>query len=109
MTVEEEKEALRRRLAELEEGETLEEKKLALKKVKVDFRKQREIARAEIFKLEQKIKVLQTEEEKKSAELEKEIYKINVKSCLECPMCLEVCKPPLQVTFLIISLHRFYS
>jgi len=64
MTVEEEKEALRRRLAELEEGETkslessLKEKRLALEKVKVDFRKQREIARAEIFKLEQKIKVL---------------------------------------------------
>ena len=60
----EEKEALRRRLAELEEGETkslessLKEKRLALEKVKVDFRKQREIARAEIFKLEQKIKVL---------------------------------------------------
>jgi len=121
MTVEEEKEALRRRLAELEEGETkslessLKEKRLALEKVKVDFRKQREIARAEIFKLEQKIKVLQTEEEKKSAELEKEIDKISseidkkkrvverpdqnkdIESCLECPVCLEVCKPPLQV------------
>ena len=64
MKMEEEKEALRRRLAELEEGETkslessLKEKRLALEKVKVDFRKQREIARAEIFKLEQKIKVL---------------------------------------------------
>ena len=37
---------------------SLKEKRLALEKVKVDFRKQREIARAEIFKLEQKIKVL---------------------------------------------------
>ena len=37
-----------------------------MEKTKSEFRKQREGARAEIFKLEQKIKVLQTEEEKKS-------------------------------------------
>ena len=37
-----------------------------MEKTKSEFRKQREGARSEIFKLEQKIKVLQTEEEKKS-------------------------------------------
>jgi len=120
MTVEEEKEALKRRLAELEEGETksletrLKEKKLALEKTKAEYRKQREGARADIVKLEQRIKMLQTEEDKKSVELQKEIDKIaseidkkrrgerpeknkDIESCLECPVCLEVCKPPLQV------------
>eukprot|EP00092_Neocalanus_flemingeri_P036005 GFUD01039204.1.p1 GENE.GFUD01039204.1~~GFUD01039204.1.p1 ORF type:complete len:586 (-),score=215.93 GFUD01039204.1:142-1899(-) len=120
MTVEEEKEALKRRLAELEEDETksletrLKENKQNLEKTKTDYRKQRESARAEIFKLEQKIKVLQTEEEKKCFELEKEIDKLtseidikkrgdrpeknkDIESCLECPVCLDVCKPPLQV------------
>jgi hypothetical protein len=127
MTIEEEKDALKRRLAELEEGETksletrLKEKKLSLEKTKSEFRKQREGARAEIFKLEQKIKVLQTEEEKKSKELEKEIEKLaseidkkkrgerpeknkDIESCLECPICLDVCKPPLQVRNRIINL-----
>jgi len=120
MTVEEEKEVLRRRLAELEEGETkclensLKEKRTALDKVKIEYRKQREVARNEIFKLEQRIKVLQNEEEKKTSELEKEMEKIaseidkkkkverpeknkDIESCLECPVCLDVCKPPLQV------------
>jgi len=120
MSVEEEKEVLRRRLAELEEGETrslensLKERKTALDKVKLEYRKQREVARTEIFKLEQKIKVLQNEEEKKTSEIEKEIEKIaseidkkkkverpeknkDIESCLECPVCLDVCKPPLQV------------
>merc|ERR1719220_2959727 len=110
MTVEEEKEVLRRRLAELEEGETkslensMKEKRNALDKVKIEYRKQREVARNEIFKLEQKIKVLQNEEEKKTSELEKEIEKIvseidkkkkverpeknkDIESCLECPVC----------------------
>jgi len=120
MTVEEEKEVLRRRLAELEEGETktlesnLKDKKNALDRLKIEYRNQRELARSEIFKLEQKIKVLQNEEEKKTVELEKEIEKIaseidkkrkverpdknkDIESCLECPVCLDVCKPPLQV------------
>jgi len=120
MTVEEEKELLRRRLAELEEGETktlesnLKDKKNALDRLKIEYRNQRELARSEIFKLEQKIKVLQNEEEKKTVELEKEIEKIaseidkkrkverpdknkDIESCLECPVCLDVCKPPLQV------------
>jgi len=120
MTVEEEKEALKRRLAELEEDETksletrLKEKKQNLEKTRSDFRQQREVARSEILKLEQKIKVLQTEEEKKCLEFEKEIEKLSAEienkkrgekpeknrdivSCLECPVCLEVCKPPLQV------------
>merc|ERR1712013_832396 len=75
MTVEEEKEVLRRRLAELEEGETkslensLKEKRVALDKVKTEYRKQREVARTEIVKLEQKIKMLESEEEKKTSEL----------------------------------------
>jgi len=120
MTVEEEKEVLRRRLAELEEGETkslensLKEKRVALDKVKIEYRNQREVARTEIVKLEQKIKVLESEEEKKTSELVKEIEKIaseldkkkkddkpeknkDIESCLECPVCLDVCKPPLQV------------
>ena len=121
MTVEEEKEVLRRRLAELEEGETkslensLKEKRVALDKVKTEYRKQREVARTEIVKLEQKIKMLESEEEKKTSELVKEIEKIaseldkkkkddkpeknkDIESCLECPVCLDVCKPPLQVS-----------
>jgi len=120
MTVEEEKEVLKRRLAELEEGETksletrLKEKKQNLEKIKSDYRKQREAARAEIFKLEQKIKLLQSEEDKKCVDLEKEIEHLaaeiankkrgdrpeknkDIESCLECPVCLDVCKPPLQV------------
>lgn len=121
MTVEEEKEALKRRLAELEESETksletrLKEKKANLDKTKTEYRQQREAARADIFKLEQKIKLLQTEEEKKCGEMEKEIDKLaseidfkkrgdrpeknkDIVSCLECPVCLDVCKPPLQVS-----------
>ena len=65
MTIEEEKEALKRRLAELEEGETktletrLKEKKLSLEKTKSEFRKQREGARAEILNLKLNINVIQ--------------------------------------------------
>jgi len=120
MTVEEEKELLRRRLAELELGETqsletrLKEKKQNLEKTKSEYRKQREAARVEIVKLEQQIKLLQSEEDKKCVDLEKEIENLaaeiankkrgerpeknkDIESCLQCPVCLDVCKPPLQV------------
>jgi len=120
LTVEQEKEVLKRRLAELEQSETLtleaslKEKQRILERTKADYMKQREMARSEIFRLVQKIKTLQSEEEKKTMELEKEIDKLNTEiekkkngdkpdknkdivTCLECPVCLDVCKPPLQI------------
>ena len=122
LTVEQEKEVLKRRLAELEQSETLtleasvKEKQRILERTKADYMKQREVACSEIFRLEQKIKTLQSEEEKKTMELEKEMDKLNTEiekkkngdkpeknkdivTCLECPVCLDVCKPPLQVSF----------
>eukprot|EP00092_Neocalanus_flemingeri_P017406 GFUD01018828.1.p1 GENE.GFUD01018828.1~~GFUD01018828.1.p1 ORF type:complete len:280 (+),score=92.96 GFUD01018828.1:391-1230(+) len=117
MTVEEEKKTLKRRLAEIEEDEVeslqtmLKEKKLKLEKIKSDNRKQREAYWAEFVN---KTKVLQTNEERKCGELKKEIDEItseiddkkrgyepeknkDIESSLKCPVCLDVCKPPLQI------------
>ena len=65
MTVEEEKEALKRRLAELEEGERraletrLGGKRVELEEVKDDYRSRREVAMAEIQRLDTHVKALQ--------------------------------------------------
>ena len=65
MTVEQEKEALKRRLAELEEGERraletrLGGKRLELEEVKDDYRSRREVAMAEIQRLDTHVKALQ--------------------------------------------------
>ena len=122
MTLEEEKDKLKKRLAELEEKEArsledrLKELNKAVESIKLDYTMKRENARSEILKLEQKIKLLHSEELEKTSELEKEIEKVSndikrrkgtekpernkdIVSCLECPVCLEVCKPPLQVIY----------
>jgi len=118
----EEKEVLRRRPGEYEdeEGETktleikLNDSKIALDSLKRKFAARREKVRSEIFELEHEIVVLKAEEKKKVVELENEIENIaseiderrkvvrsathkDIKSCLKCPVCLDVCKPPLQV------------
>ena len=65
MTVEEEKVELKRRLAELEEGERRELEGLVrsrrgeLDRVREDYRSRREVAQAEIHRLEQHLQTLE--------------------------------------------------
>jgi len=121
-SIEEEKASLKRRLAELDATETLEiedrirKKKSELETLQVGFRSRREIARKEIFRLEEEIKRLEAEEKEKCGLLETELSYLKadlamkkkgkdrlpapdpeVVSVLECPVCLLICKFPLQV------------
>ena len=110
MTIAEEKEALLKRLAELEEKEKsdlesqLKDKKEQVKIARKDFWSQRSKVQKELDKLRNKLNTL-NREQVKSLQLEisrltNEISKRKVKeslSCLDCPVCLYVCKPPTQV------------
>jgi len=119
MSVEEEKDALKRRLAELEEGERqglesrISSKKSEIARVKEQFRSQREETLQEIERLQDALKVLQEEEARKVAELEQEVTQLggelklksraeggigtDLEELLLCPVCLDIAKPPLQV------------
>jgi len=110
LTIQEEREALKKRLVEIDVNELkelerlLEEKRADLKKVKNHFREKLELAFAAV-------ESLQFEEAVKCSEIEEAIVDLaakisnnkerqpdmSIKSCLECPICLEICKPPTQV------------
>jgi len=124
LTASEEREALTKRLEELKEDQIKElemelmDKKLEVEKTKKRFSKLRgdsakllELARNEVIRLEREMAEFEVNERLKCVELEKEIDKLAteicvkkmpeenkyVVKCLECPVCLDVCKPPLQV------------
>ena len=125
LSVEEEKNMLLKRLAELEEKEIsdlktkLGEKKNNFEKERTHFKFKREETQKEIDNLEsqlfaaqQKMTNLKKEEEIVLRSLQseistlshdidkrriKEIKGLDVVGCLDCPVCLDICKPPLQV------------
>ena len=125
LSVEEEKTMLLKRLAELEEKEIsdlktkLGEKKNNFEKERTHFKFKREETQKEIDNLEsqlfaaqQKMTNLKKEEEIVLRSLQseistlshdidkrriKEIKGLDVVGCLDCPVCLDICKPPLQV------------
>jgi len=122
LSVEEEREVLKRRLAELDSEESQEmvnkmrSKEEKLESIKSSYRSRRELARKEIFRLDEEIKRLDSEEKEKCAPLEAEIAHLkseraaharskrratapdpDMASVLECPVCLRICKPGMQV------------
>lgn len=125
MTIAEEKEALLKRLAELEEKEKsdlesqLKDKKEQLEIAQKDFRSQKSKVQKELDKLDaqvtalrNKLSTLNREEGEQVKSLQLEISRLNneiskrkvkeslsrdVEGCLDCPVCLDVCKPPTQV------------
>ena len=119
MSIEQEKDALKKRLAELEEGErqgiesSISSKNSEIARVKEQFRGQREETKKEIERLQDSLKVLQEEEDKKVAELEQEVLQLrnelktknkndvvvgsDLEELLLCPVCLDIARPPLQV------------
>ena len=127
LTVAQEKEALLKRLAELEEKEKLDlesqlrEKKEQLEMAQKDFSSQKDKVQKALDKLDsqvtalrsklsnlnreegQKVKILQLEISKLTNEISKrkvkESLSRDVEGCLDCPVCLDVCKPPTQVIF----------
>ena len=127
LTVAQEKEALLKRLAELEEKEKndlesqLREKKEQLEIAQKDFSSQKDKVQKALDKLDsqvtalknklsklnkeegQRVKKLQLEISKLTNEISKrkvkESLSRDVEGCLDCPVCLDVCKPPTQVTF----------
>ena len=132
LTASEEREALTKRLEELKEDQIKElemvlmdkmvelvKTKKRYSKLEEDSEKRLEVARTEVVRLEREKTVFEVEERFKCDELEKEIDRLAtdicvkkmpemnkyVVSCLKCPVCLDVCKPPLQVSpdsFLIL-------
>ena len=128
LTVSEEKEVLLKRLAELEEKEKgdleeqIKEKKHQLDKLKTTFKTEKDKTRKEIDSLETKLVTLKdklenlaTEEETKIKALQteintlvhdvdkkkiKELKENEVGSCFECPVCLDICKPPAEVVYI---------
>ena len=126
LTVSEEKEVLLKRLAELEEKEQgdleaqIKDKKQQLEKLKTTFKNEKDKTRKEIENLEAKLVTMKaklanltTEEETKVKVLQteintlvhdvdkkkvKELKENDVGSCFECPVCLDICKPPAEVT-----------
>ena len=82
MSIEQEKDALKKRLAELEEGERqgiesrIASKSSEIARVKEQFRGQREETKKEIERLQDCLKVLQEDEDKKVAELEQELMQL---------------------------------
>ena len=82
MSIEQEKDALKKRLAELEEGERqgiesrISCKNSEIARVKEQFRGQREETKKEIERLQDCLKVLQEDEDKKVAELEQELMQL---------------------------------
>ena len=129
LTASEEREALTKRLAELKEEQIKEvemelmDKKLELvktkkrySKLKEDSEKVLEMARTEVIRLEREKAVFEVDERFKCVQLEKEIDRLAteicvkkmpeknkyVVSCLKCPVCLDVCKPPLQVRQILL-------
>ena len=131
LTVAQEKEALLKRLAELEEKEKtdlesqLREKKEQLEIAQKDFSSQKSKVQKALDKLDsqvtalrnklstlnreegQRVKTLQLEISKLTNEIAKrkvkESFSRDVEGCLDCPVCLDVCKPPTQVTFYCAS------
>ena len=125
LSVEEEKNMLLKRLAELEEKEIsdlktkLGERRNNFEKERTHFKFKREETQKEIDNLEsqlfaaqQKMTNLKKEEEIVLRSLQseistlshdidkrriKEIKGLDVVGCLDCPVCLDICKPPLQV------------
>ena len=125
LSIAEEKEALLKRLAELEEKERndwenqLMEKKKRLNQVKGEFKKQIDDTQAAITDLESqmatlkvKMSSLKKEETKVVRGLSDEITMLtkkidkkkiekvkdlDVEGCLDCPVCLDLCKPPAEV------------
>ena len=127
LTVAQEKEALLKRLAELEEKEKtdlesqLREKKEQLEIAQKDFSSQKSKVQKALDKLDSqvtalrnKLSTLNREEGQKVKTLQLEISRLtndiakrkvkeslsrDVEGCLDCPVCLDVCKPPTQVSF----------
>jgi len=90
----------------------IREKKQSLVATKMHYGKLLEAASAEYVEITRKIELLKAEGTKSCSELEKEIallateisakkIKVNpgktIERCLECPVCMDVCKPPTQV------------
>ena len=125
-SVEDEKEILLRRLSELLEKEAEEieakriEKKTLLDKTRANLQNQSKKMEEEIAEVERKGKELKAEltrykneEEMKIKALTQEVSELgleldrkiigrvsgeDVASCLECPVCLDLCKPPREVS-----------
>jgi len=111
VTIMEEKEALKKRLGEIESIELKELERLILKQRK-NLKETKTSFKAKLEAAFATVKSLQAEEALKCSELEKAIDDLAAKisnkkkgkkpdesmeSCLECPICLEICKPPTQV------------
>jgi len=110
-TIQEEKEALKKRLAEIEVIELNELERLMLKK-RENLEETKTCYKAKLEAASAALKSLQAEEAMKCSELVKDIDDLaakiankkkgiqpdeSIRSCLECPICLEICKPPTQV------------
>ena len=134
LSVQEEKNMLLKRLAELEEKEIsdlktkLGEKKINFEKERTHFKFKREETQKEIdhlesqlFAAQQKMTNLKKEEEIVLRSLQseistlshdidkrriKEIKGLDVVGCLDCPVCLDICKPPVQVNSELSFLFR---
>ena len=129
MSVSEEKEVLLRRLKEIEEQEAtdletkLRNKKIELDQVKKDFKKKKDESKKELEILESQVLALKTKLSCMTKEEEKEVKRLQLdisqlsndldkrkvsqnldvagSGCLDCPVCLDVCKPPVQVLQII--------
>ena len=129
MSVSEEKEVLLKRLKEIEEQEAndletkLRNKKIELDQVKKDFKKKKdeskkelEILESQVLALKTKLSCMNKEEEKEVKRLQLDISQLSNdldkrkvsqnldvagSGCLDCPVCLDVCKPPVQVLQII--------
>jgi len=110
VNIQEEKEALKKRLGEIEVIELKELESLIVKK-RADLKEMKNYFRGKLESAFAAVKALQAEEAVKCSELEKAIVDLaaeisnkkekqpdeSFRSCLECPICLEICKPPTQV------------